>query len=143
MIVGAWVQAFSAAGMIEASATRSPFMPNDTQPRIDDGGRIAAHAACPARMEEGRGAGANVLLDRGLIIVNRAGRQLCFDQIANRPARASCRACGAPSARARRRSSGSEKYSGKIRGCAVGSVLRSRIWPRLRGRPEPTITVKP
>jgi hypothetical protein len=27
MIVGAWVQAFSAAGMIEASATRSPCTP--------------------------------------------------------------------------------------------------------------------
>jgi hypothetical protein len=32
MIVGAWVQALSAAGMIEASATRNPSMPLTLSP---------------------------------------------------------------------------------------------------------------
>ena len=52
----------------------------DAQLRIDDGGRVGAHAAGAARMEVGRGAGADIRLDRRLVVGDRGGSKLCFDQ---------------------------------------------------------------
>ena len=118
--------------------------PNNAQPRIDHRGRIAAHPAGPTRMEKSRGAGANVVLGRPAYSqLSRASAPLRSDLARNLLARASFHAYAAPSRPNARRSSGSEKYSGKIRGCAVGSLLRNSTRPRLNGRPEPIITVKP
>src|SRR5262245_32851614 len=84
IIVGARVQALRAAGMIEASTTRRPSMPLTRSCGSTTAVGSGAHAAGAARMEVGRGAGPDIRLDRRLVVGDRAGSKLCFDQIAYR-----------------------------------------------------------
>src|SRR5208282_6399856 len=56
----------------------------DAQLRIDDGGRLDAHAAGAARMEECRGSVTDIRLDRRLVVRDRSRDELSFDQAAYR-----------------------------------------------------------
>ena len=56
----------------------------DPQLRIDDCARLGTHATGAARMEECGGSGADIRLDRRLVVGDRSGSELFFDQVAYR-----------------------------------------------------------